>query len=81
VRTRDLATVVLLDVSESTRLGNVLNIERVAVALLADAMTRLGDPFALMASASDGRASRSHRRENHACGNTNTAASSMRIRC
>jgi hypothetical protein len=55
LRMRDLATVVLLDVSESTRAGGVLETERVAVALLGDAMTRLGDPFALMAFASDGR--------------------------
>ncbi len=54
-RTRDLATVVLLDVSESTRAGGVLDIERTAVALLAEAMTRLDDPFALMAFASNGR--------------------------
>ena len=55
LRTRDLATVVLVDVSESTRAGGVLEIERVAVALLAEAMAGLGDPFALMAFASDGR--------------------------
>jgi Mg-chelatase subunit ChlD len=55
LRTRDLATLVLVDVSESTRSGGVLDIERVAVALLAEAMSRLGDPFALMAFASNGR--------------------------
>ncbi len=55
LRARDLATVVLVDVSESTRNGGVLDVERVAVALLADAMARLHDPFALMAFASDGR--------------------------
>jgi nitric oxide reductase NorD protein len=55
LRTRDLATLVLVDVSESTRVGGVLDIERVAVALLAEAMFRLGDPFALMAFASNGR--------------------------
>jgi nitric oxide reductase NorD protein len=55
LRTRDLATVVLLDVSESTRKDGALDIERVAVGLLADAMTRLDDPFALMAFASNGR--------------------------
>ncbi len=55
LRARDLATLVLLDVSESTRAGGVLDIERVAVALLADAMTKLDDPFALMAFASNGR--------------------------
>jgi nitric oxide reductase NorD protein len=55
LRARDLATLVLLDVSESTRTDGALNIERVAVALLAEAMTRLNDPFALMAFASNGR--------------------------
>ncbi|HEX3574718.1 MAG TPA: VWA domain-containing protein, partial [Rhodopila sp.] len=55
LQTRDLATLVLVDVSESTRFGGVLDIERVAVALLAEAMSRLGDPFALMAFASNGR--------------------------
>jgi uncharacterized protein YegL len=59
LRTRDLATAVLLDVSESTRdrvgNGTVLEIERIAVALLADALARLGDPFTLLAFASDGR--------------------------
>jgi nitric oxide reductase NorD protein len=55
LRSRDLATVVLLDVSESTRRDGVLETERLAVALLADAMTWLDDPFALLAFASDGR--------------------------
>jgi Mg-chelatase subunit ChlD len=55
LRQRDLATVVLVDVSESTRAGGVLETERVAVALLGEAMARLGDPFALLAFASDGR--------------------------
>lgn len=55
LRTRDLATVVLVDVSESTRIGGVLEIERLAVTLLAEAMAGLGDPFALLAFASDGR--------------------------
>jgi nitric oxide reductase activation protein len=55
LQTRDLATLLLVDVSESTRSGGVLDIERVAVALLADAMSRLGDPFALLAFASNGR--------------------------
>lgn len=55
LRTRDLATVVLIDVSESTRVGGVLEIERLAVALLGEAMERLGDPAALLAFASDGR--------------------------
>jgi uncharacterized protein YegL len=52
---RDLATVVLVDVSESTRAEAVLETERLAVALLGDAMAGLGDPFALLAFASDGR--------------------------
>jgi nitric oxide reductase NorD protein len=55
LQTRDLATVVLVDVSASTRLDRVLEIERIAVALLAEAMAGLGDPFALLAFASDGR--------------------------
>jgi hypothetical protein len=55
LRTRDLATLVLMDVSESTRAGGILDIERHAVALLAEAMSGLGDPFALLAFASDGR--------------------------
>jgi nitric oxide reductase NorD protein len=55
LRERDLATVVLVDVSESTRAGGVLDTERVAVALLGGAMARLGDRFALLAFASDGR--------------------------
>jgi Mg-chelatase subunit ChlD len=55
LQTRDLATVVLVDVSASTRLGRVLEMERIAVALLAEAMAALGDPFALLAFASDGR--------------------------
>lgn len=55
LRTRDLATVMLVDVSQSTRDGGVLETERIAVALLADAMQRLGDTFALLAFASDGR--------------------------
>jgi hypothetical protein len=55
LRERDLATAVLVDVSESTRAGGVLDTERLAVALLAEAMARLGDPYALLAFASDGR--------------------------
>ena len=54
-QTRDLSTVVLIDASESTRAGGVLETERLAVALLAEAMRRLGDPCALMAFASSGR--------------------------
>lgn len=56
LQARDLATVVLVDVSESTRAAAVLETERLAVALLGEAMARLGDPFALLAFASDGRA-------------------------
>jgi nitric oxide reductase activation protein len=55
LRERDLATVVLIDVSESTRQGGVLEIERLAVAVLGEALGRLGDPVALLAFASDGR--------------------------
>jgi nitric oxide reductase NorD protein len=57
---RDLAVSVLVDVSESTRDrvdkgATVLDIERAAVAHLAEAMTSLGDRFALSAFASAGR--------------------------
>lgn len=59
LRLRDLATVVLLDVSASTRerVGavSVFDLERTAVALLGEAMERVGDPFALLAFASNGR--------------------------
>ncbi len=59
LRTRDVATAVLLDVSESMRarlgMATLLDIERIAVALLADALSQLGDPFAMFAFASDGR--------------------------
>ena len=59
LRRRDLATTLLLDVSESTRdrVGRrtVLDLERIAIALLGDTLARLGDPFALLAFASDGR--------------------------
>lgn len=59
-RDRDLAITVLMDVSESTRdpAGEgrtVLDVERLAVALLADALASLDDPFALSAFASSGR--------------------------
>ena len=59
-RTRDLATVMMLDVSASTadRLPDgrsILDVQRLAVALLAEALHRRGDPFALRAFASDGR--------------------------
>jgi nitric oxide reductase NorD protein len=57
---RDLAVLLLLDISESTRDrlasgATVLEIERLAVAVLAEAMNALGDPFSLLAFASDGR--------------------------
>jgi len=57
---RDLSVLLLIDVSESTRDrlasgATVLDVERLAVALLAEAMSRLGDPFSLLAFASDGR--------------------------
>src|SRR6266576_2236106 len=57
---RDLAVLLLLDISESTRdrLASgaaILEVERLAVAVLAEAMGRLGDPFSLLAFASDGR--------------------------
>jgi len=60
-RSRDLSTFVLLDVSQSTadRVRSsgrsVLEIEQQAAALLALAMSELGDPFAMAAFASDGR--------------------------
>ena len=57
---RDLAALLLIDISESTRDRltsgvTVLDVERLAVAVLAEAMDRLGDPFSLLAFASDGR--------------------------
>jgi nitric oxide reductase activation protein len=61
-RHRDLAVSVLLDSSQSTAdrvpgTGRrVLDIEREACILLAHAMQSLGDPFAVAAFASDGRA-------------------------
>ncbi|MYZ49444.1 VWA domain-containing protein, partial [Rhizobiales bacterium L72] len=60
-RDRDLAVMVLVDVSESTRARataageSVLDIERTAVALLAEALDALRDPLALRAFASSGR--------------------------
>ncbi len=60
-RLRDLSVLLLLDVSESTNdiippIGrSVLDIEIEATALLAHAMTGLGDPFAVRAFCSDGR--------------------------
>jgi Mg-chelatase subunit ChlD len=57
---RDLAALLLIDISESTRdrLASgptILDVERLAVSVLAEAMGRLGDPFSLLAFASDGR--------------------------
>jgi nitric oxide reductase NorD protein len=58
-RARDVATVVLVDVSESTRdsvgASSVLEIEKLAVAALAKAMDATGDAFAVRAFASCGR--------------------------
>lgn len=60
-RTRDLAVLILVDTSESTRdpvpvAGmDVLAAEQIAVAVLAQAMEAQGDRFALRAFASDGR--------------------------
>jgi nitric oxide reductase activation protein len=60
-RQRDLAVMILLDTSESTRDRvttsgtSVLDVERLAVAVLAEALAELGDPFALRAFASAGR--------------------------
>jgi nitric oxide reductase activation protein len=57
---RDLAVLLLIDISESThdRLASgtsILDVERLAVAVLAEAMDALGDPFCLLAFASNGR--------------------------
>lgn len=59
-RGRDLATVVMLDISASTavQLGDgrsVLDVQRLSVSLLSEALAARGDPFALRAFASDGR--------------------------
>lgn len=62
VRTRDLATLILVDTSESTRervsalRQRVIDVEKIAIALLANAMDASRDVFALRAFASDGRA-------------------------
>ena len=61
-RYRDLAVLLLLDVSQSTNDivrgagASVLELEREAAALLAHAMAGLGDPFAMHAFCSDTRA-------------------------
>jgi len=57
---RDLAALLLIDISQSTRDrlasgATILDVERLAVAMLAEAMDRLGDPFSLLAFGSDGR--------------------------
>ncbi|WP_029355987.1 VWA domain-containing protein [Bosea sp. 117] len=57
---RDLAVLVLIDTSESTRDrlasgASILDIEKIAVAMLAEAMAGLGDDFALVAFSSAGR--------------------------
>ena len=57
---RDLSALLLIDVSESTRDRltsgeTILDVERLAVSILAEAMDKLGDPFSLLAFASDGR--------------------------
>jgi nitric oxide reductase NorD protein len=57
---RDLAALLLLDISESTRDRlasgvSILDVERLAVAVLAEAMSALGDPFSMLAFASNGR--------------------------
>lgn len=60
-RHRDLSVLVLVDASRSTGAGvtgdteTVLDVERLSVALLARAMSELGDPFALAAFSSDTR--------------------------
>ncbi len=60
-RNRDLATLLLLDVSHSTNdrlpgtTTSVLALERAAAALLGDAMQSLGDRFAIRAFCSNGR--------------------------
>ncbi len=61
LRSRDLAVLVLIDTSESTRdrvpaaNAPVIAVERLAVAILAKAMGQLGDRFALRAFCSNGR--------------------------
>jgi hypothetical protein len=60
-RSRDLATLLLLDISQSTNdilpgsNASVLALERAAAALLGDAMQGLGDRFAIRAFCSNGR--------------------------
>jgi len=60
-RVRDLAVLVLLDLSESTNdrvpgtFTSVLDLSREATVLLADAMSQIGDTFAIHGFASNGR--------------------------
>ncbi|HET9699559.1 MAG TPA: nitric oxide reductase activation protein NorD [Burkholderiales bacterium] len=60
-KTRDISVLVLLDLSESTNDKvhgqdfTVLDLTRSATVLLADAISRIGDPFAIHGFASDGR--------------------------
>jgi nitric oxide reductase activation protein len=67
-RVRDLAVLFLLDLSQSTndrvRSGEatVLDLTREATALLADAMAKLGDPFAIHGFCSNGRHEVDYRR-------------------
>ena len=61
LKNRDLAVLLLLDISESTKdpikgtTTSVISIERAATGLLAHAMAGLGDPFAIHAFCSNGR--------------------------
>jgi nitric oxide reductase activation protein len=61
LRSRDLAVLVLIDISESTKDrvqaadASIIEIEKVAVGVLAQAMEALGDRFALEAFSSNGR--------------------------
>ena len=58
---RDLSVLLLLDISESTRdrvrgtNSTVITLERVSAAILANAMFKLGDPFAIYGFCSNGR--------------------------
>ena len=58
---RDLSVLLLLDISESTRdrvrgtNSTVIALERVSAAILANAMFKLGDPFAIYGFCSNGR--------------------------
>lgn len=60
-KVRDIAVLLLIDLSESTNDkvagsdSSVLQLAREATAMLADAMDKIGDPFALHGFSSDGR--------------------------